>query len=137
MIGLDTTACIDYLNGRKTVKNLLEQQDEMVCITVITIYEVNIGLQRTKRKISETRYKELSGKWLEFISGMEILSLNPKEAMKAAEIYDVLESNGTLIDDNDVLIASIFLANDILKIITRNTNHFRHISTLDVIEYTV
>ena len=135
MIGLDTTACIDYLQGRTAVKNLLEQQDEMVCITVITIYEVNIGLERTRRKISEKRYKDLNEKWLEFISGMEILPLNSKEAMKAAEIYDALESKGTIIDDNDILIASILLANDIPKILTRNGKHFRYINKLDVVEY--
>ena len=135
MIGLDTTACIDFLNGRNSIKKILNQHDEMVCITVITLYEVNIGLERTKRKISEKRYKELNAQWLEFISGMEILALNPKEAVKAASVYDGLESKGTMIDDNDILIASILLANAVPKIITRNAKHFQHISQLTVVDY--
>ena len=137
VIGLDSTACIDYLNGRKAVKKLLEQHDEMVCITVITIYEVNIGLERTKRKISEKRYKELNEKWLEFISGMEILVMDSKEAVIAAEIHDNLKSKGTVIDDNDILIASIFLSNNIPKIVTRNVKHFHNIDRLNVIGYTL
>ena len=137
MIGLDTTACIDFLNGRDSIRQILDQNDEMVCLTVVTIYEVNIGLERTKRKISEKRYKELNTRWLEFISGMEILTLNPKEAVKAATVYDTLESKGTLIDDNDILIAGILLANAVPKIITRNAKHFLHISRLSVIEYSL
>ena len=137
MIGLDTTACIDFLNGRNSIKTILDQNDEMICITVITIYEVNIGLERTKRKISEKRYKELNEKWLEFISGMEILPLKSKESMKAAALYDDLESQGTMIDDNDILIAGILLANAIPKIITRNAKHFRQIPRLSVVEYSL
>jgi predicted nucleic acid-binding protein len=135
MIGLDTTACIDFLNGCDSIKQILDQNDQMICITVITIYEVNIGLERTKRKISEKRYKELNSKWLEFISGIEILPLNLKEAVKAAAVYDALESKGTMIDDNDLLIAGILLANAVPKIITRNAKHFRRIPRLTVIEY--
>ena len=133
MIIIDTSACIDYLNGDEIVKKVIFQQKKLVHITAITVYEVNIGLQRTKRKISEIRYKNLYRSWMEFISGMEIFHLCFKEAEKAAEIYDILESKGQIIDDNDILIAGIMLSNGITQIITGNIRHFEKIDGINII----
>ncbi len=135
MIILDTDACIDYLNGQGEIQKAITEQEDLVHITSITVYEVSIGLKRTKRKISEKRYNELYKIWVEFISSMEIFTLGYKEAEKAAEIYDILESKGNLIDDNDILIAGIMLSNGITKIITRNAKHFEKIETLEIIKY--
>ena len=127
MILLDTSACIDYLSGNPEIKKKIEEQDDLIHISAITVYEMNIGFERTKRKISEQRYKQLYKAWLEFISSMEIFSLGFKEAEKAAELYDKLESEGQRIDDNDVLIAGIMLSNGIKQLITRNVKHFERI----------
>jgi len=135
MILLDTSACIDYLNGNKDLKKVVEDQDELLHISSITVYEMNIGFERTKRKISDQRYKQLYKPWVEFISGMEIFSLGFKEAETAAKIYDLLESQGQRIDDNDVLIAGIMLSNGIKKIITNNIGHFKRIEGLELITY--
>ncbi|MFW9875018.1 MAG: type II toxin-antitoxin system VapC family toxin [Candidatus Thorarchaeota archaeon] len=132
---LDTNACIDYLNGREEIQKIVTEQEDLVHITSITVYEVKIGLERTKRKISEKRYNELYKIWLKFISSMEIFPLGYKEAEKAAEIYDILESKGNLIDDNDILIAGIMLSNGITKIITKNVTHFEKIETIEILEY--
>ncbi|MFX1503175.1 MAG: type II toxin-antitoxin system VapC family toxin [Promethearchaeota archaeon] len=135
MIFLDTTACIDYLSGNREIKKTIDEQDDLIHISVITVYEMNIGFERTKRKISEQRYKQLYRPWLDFISGMEIFSLGFKEAEKAAEIYDQLESKGQKIDDNDILIAGIMLTNGIKQLITRNIKHFERIEGIDIIKY--
>jgi len=135
MILLDTSACIDYLNGNIEIKKVIEEQDDLIHITSITIYEMNIGFERTKRKISEQRYKQLYKPWLEFISSMEIFALGFKEAEKAAKIYDVLESQGKTIDDNDILITGIMLANGIKKLITKNVRHFERIVDIELITY--
>ena len=135
MIGLDTTACIDFLNGYKPVKDIINHEGDMLCTTVITLYEVQIGLLRTKRKISEERYKTLNSKWLEFLSGMEILTLKESEVSCAAEIFDLLEASSQVIDDNDILIAAILMSNNINKIITRNTKHFNRINRLITLDY--
>jgi len=132
---LDTNACIDYLNGMNEVKDLISDQEELVHITSITVYEVNIGLERTKRKISEKRYNELYKIWVEFISSMEIFPLGYKEAEKAAEVYDNLESKGYKIDDNDILIVGIMLSNGITKILTRNVKHFENIEGIEILQY--
>ena len=135
MIILDTSACIDYLNGDKEIKKSISKQEDLIHITSITVYEINIGLERTKRKISNKRYSELYKIWTAFISSMEIFPLGYKEAEIAAEIYDNLESQGQRIDDNDILIAGIMLANGIKKIITKNANHFERIKDIEIIQY--
>ena len=135
MIFLDTSACIDYLNGNKELKKVIEEQDDLIHITSITIYEMNIGFERTKRKISEQRYKQLYKPWLEFISSMEIFALGYKEAERAAEIYDTLESQGQRIDDNDILIAVIMLTNGIKQLITKNVKYFERIEDIEIIIY--
>ncbi|KKM83890.1 hypothetical protein LCGC14_1304730 [marine sediment metagenome] len=135
MILLDTSACIDYLNGNNEIKEVIEDQGELLHISSITVYEMNIGFERTKRKIFNQRYKQLYKPWVEFISSMEIFSLGFKEAEKAAKIYDILESQGQIIDDNDVLIAGIMLTNGIKKIITKNIEHFKRIEGLELIIY--
>jgi tRNA(fMet)-specific endonuclease VapC len=135
VIILDTSACIDYLNGDKDLKKVILEQESLIHITSITVYEIGIGLERTKRKISEDRYKYLYKKWLEFINGMEIFSLGFKEAEKASKIFDQLESTGVMIDDNDILIGGIMLANGVNKIITKNIEHFKRIKDIEVINY--
>jgi len=135
MIILDTSACIDYLNGNEDLKEILSEQESLVHLTSITIYEVSIGLERTKRKISEDRYKELYKIWMEFISSMEIFTLGFNEAEKAVKIYDALESKGQRIDDNDILIAGIMLSNGIKRIITKNIKHFEIIEGIEPILY--
>jgi tRNA(fMet)-specific endonuclease VapC len=135
LIILDTNACVDYLNGVSEIEQAISKQEELIHITSITVYEVNIGLERTKRKISEKRYHTLYKIWTEFVSGMEIFPLGYKEAEKAAEIYDNLESSGNIIDDNDILIAGIMLSNGIAKIITKNVKHFEKIEGIEIIPY--
>jgi tRNA(fMet)-specific endonuclease VapC len=135
LIVLDTNACIDYLNGVNEIREVLKSQGDLVHLTSISIYEVSIGLERTKRKISQKRFDEMNKVWLDFISGMEIYSLGYKEAMKAAQIFDSLESRGETIDDNDILICGIMLANGISKILTRNIKHFEKVEGMQVIRY--
>ncbi|MHA1144456.1 MAG: type II toxin-antitoxin system VapC family toxin [Candidatus Helarchaeota archaeon] len=135
MIMLDTAACIDYLNGVKGIKNILSRKEKMLCTTTISVYEVNIGLERTKRKKSEQRYLELFKKWMGFLSGLQIFSFKMKEAEKAAKIHDILESKGKMIVDNDILIAGIMSANGIVEIITRNIQHFENIPDIEIISY--
>lgn len=135
MIILDTTACIEYLNGNEKIRNAIYEQEDLIHITAITVYEINIGLEYTKRKISEKRYKELYKIWTEFISSMEIFPLGYKEAEKAAEIFDILKSKGQIIDDNDILIIGIMLSNGINKIITQNVTHFGKIENIELISY--
>jgi predicted nucleic acid-binding protein len=135
MILLDTTACIDFLYGYKDMEPIIDELDDPIYITAITVYEVGIGLERALRKKSKARYDELKRNWLGFISGLQILHLGFKEAEKAAQIHDRLESKEIRIDDNDILIAGILLVNGIEKILTRNVKHFEKIEEITIVNY--
>lgn len=132
---MDTNACIDFFDGDKNLLNVLNKQTDLISITTITIYEIDIGMEMTKRKKSEERYQNLQRKWIKLTSNLRVLSLGIKEAKKSAEIYDNLKSKGILIDDNDILIAGIMLSNGVTKIITRNLRHFQRIESLEIISY--
>ena len=134
MIVLDTSACIDFLKGDQSIRDVLFRHPAIITITAITEYEIYIGFESTKRKYAH-KYTELLKNWLHFTSTMEILPLGSKEAIKAAEVYDKLESTGKRIDDNDILIVGIMLSNGIKQIITKNVKHFNRIEEIEVIKY--
>jgi predicted nucleic acid-binding protein len=132
---LDSTACIDFLNGNVKVKSKIDDLKSLYCTTTITVYEVSIGLQRTKRLKSKARYKELSENWLRLLSSLQVLELDVKAAEKASEINDELEAKGNRVDDNDILIMGIMKTHGMSEVITRNPDHFRNVSDMLVHEY--
>ena len=134
---LDSTACIDFLNGKNEIMNVLRQSPSLLCVTTISIYEVSIGLERTKRKQSGKRYNQLNKDWLEFLSTVQHLSLDQRSAELAARVFNDLESKGIRIDDNDILICGIMKANGIGKIITRNAGHFSKVNDIEVLGYSI
>ncbi|MBD3227694.1 MAG: hypothetical protein GF329_05855 [Candidatus Lokiarchaeota archaeon] len=56
-------------------------------------------------------------------------------AEKSAKIEDELRKKGKLIGGADILIAGTMLANKIDSIVSRNIDHFKQISEINVIEY--
>lgn len=56
-------------------------------------------------------------------------------AMEAAKISASLLLKGKQIDDNDVLISGMMVANGVNKIITKNVKNFSMIKGLEVISY--
>ena len=135
MIMLDSTACIDFLNGYEKVKAKIATLGSLYCVTTISVYEVSIGLERTRRLKSRARYQELREDWLRLLSSLHVLGLDVKAAEKAAEINDELEAKGNRVDDNDVLIMGIMKSKEIYEILTRNPDHFTNVTDIVVHEY--
>ncbi len=135
MILLDTTACIDYLRGNPNIGQVLTQTNDIFAITTVTIYEVSIGLERTKRLKSSKIYHSQLAVWNKFRALLKILDLTQPAAEKAAEIYDFLVQKGQTIGDNDILIAGIMHSANLHTIITRNIKHFHKIPEITVIPY--
>ena len=135
MILLDTAACIDYLRGKPAIGQVLAQNNDIFAISSITIYEVSIGLERTKRMKSAKIYQSQLAVWNKFRALLKILDLTQNAAEKAAEIYYLLVQKGQLIDDNDILIAGIMRSTNLRAIITRNVKHFQTIPDISVIPY--
>ncbi len=69
-----------------------------------------------------------------FCSQNEILELNDKIIVRAADIYADLYKRGLLILDADILIAATALENN-LPIVTNNERHINRISGLQVLNW--
>ena len=64
-------------------------------------------------------------------SSRAIIGIGTVEAVRAGEVLSELQSAGTPIGVEDVLIGSTALVHD-LTVVTRNVKHFQRISHLDV-----
>ena len=69
--------------------------------------------------------------FLEFISENKVLPITEQSVTIPAEIYAELRKEGKPLDDIDLLIAGIAVANK-LVIITHNQGHFERIRRLEI-----
>ncbi len=95
---------------------------DRLTINIISYYEILRGLKDLGDE------EKLRG-FEEFIQENELISIRKETIEKAAEIYAYLKQDGNLIEDADILMASIAIIED-LALITNNINHFRRIKDL-------
>ena len=67
----------------------------------------------------------------ELFSGIESLDFDDEAAVRYAKIRRDLAFKGTPIGPNDLMIASIALANDLI-LVTHNTREFSRVATLKI-----
>ncbi|MCD4664971.1 MAG: type II toxin-antitoxin system VapC family toxin [Bacteroidales bacterium] len=129
---LDTNTCIKYLNGRSdNIRKNIESkhpQDIMVCSVVKA--ELFYG---SMKSINHEKNLE---KQRRFVNLFMSLSFDDR----AAEVYSLvraqLEKLGTSIGPNDLLIASIALANN-LTLVTNNTDEFARVENLHLEDWEI
>jgi len=83
--------------------------------TYISLYEFLRGLAYLGKQVGE--YKT----YLE--ANVEMLALDNRAVVTASDVYAKLRKRGSLVDDPDLLIASMCIANG-LPIVTGNAKHF-------------
>jgi predicted nucleic acid-binding protein len=105
----------------KTVSDYLEFFDRLT-INIISYYEILRGLKDLGNEQKLRRFEE-------FIQENELVSIRKETIEKAAEIYAYLKREGNLIEDADILMASIAIVED-LVLITNNISHFRRVEGL-------
>lgn len=93
-------------------------------ISIITYYEILSGLKHRDAQ------KQLTS-FLNFVSYNEVLPLTTSSTTIAADIYANLRNKGTPVDDIDILIAGIAIANNLI-IVTNNVKHFEKIEGLEI-----
>lgn len=122
---LDTNTCIRYLNGRApAVRDHLHRypaRDVAVCSVVKA--ELYFGAMK-----SANPDKTLAGQ-NKFLSQYVSLPFDDRAASEYGRVRARLSAQGTMIGPNDVLIASIALANDVI-LVTHNTREFSRITDL-------
>ena len=122
---LDTNIISAFLKKDLTVvrrvSDYLEYFDRLT-INIISYYEILRGLK-------ELGNEEKLRKFEEFVQENELVSIRKETVVKAAEIYAYLKKQGNLIEDADILMASIATVEDFV-VITNNIRHFERIESL-------
>jgi predicted nucleic acid-binding protein len=123
---LDTDILIEYFRGNEAIRRKVESltgKDSLGLIW-LTFYEFFKGIFVSGRLGEEKFLQELNE---------TCLILNPSyEAAKiGGEIYATLKKEGRLINDADILIASIVKAHDAV-LVTNNEDHFSRIKGLKI-----
>jgi tRNA(fMet)-specific endonuclease VapC len=97
---------------------------DKINISIITYYEIVSGLKHRDAQKQLTSFQE-------FVSYNTVLPLSTSSATISADIYANLRNKGTPIDDIDILIAGIAIANNLI-IVTNNIRDFGKIENLEI-----
>ena len=121
MLILDTSAVIEVFKETQKGKEILKVigSDEL-SITTFTVHELLVGIR-------ESEVLKIQG----FLTSVKIFSFDPPSAVQSAKVERQLSSKGKKIEESDVLIAGICIANN-SKLITLDKG-FSGISLLDAI----
>jgi tRNA(fMet)-specific endonuclease VapC len=124
---LDTNACIRYLNGRspklRSRLDGIDPADIRVCSVVKA--ELYFGAARTTDPIKTLANQRL------FLSRFPSLPFDDSSAEAYGEIRSDLTRRGLMIGPNDLMIASICRANDVM-LITHNVSEFGRVAGLAI-----
>ena len=126
----DTNICIYFLKGVSTNINLKLQQanPDNIKIPSIVKAELLFGAEKSNRRKQNI---ELVSK---FLLPLEIISFDNRAAEVYATVRASLEKKGEVIGPNDLIIASIVLANN-GTLVTNNPKEFNRIGKLKVINW--
>lgn len=124
---LDTNAWIVYLKGRQTnIRSRLEGTPRNQIITCSVVWaELLHGARKYENPAERLERVE------RVLDPLENFDFDRAAARHYAVVRDTLEKSGLSIGLNDLLIASIALAND-LAVVTANTDEFHRVPGLRV-----
>ena len=126
---LDSNAVINILRDDEKVaaKYQLETiKRNEIAICSIVYYEIARGFKRNEATRKLENFLQLSKNWV-------MLPLDMKAINKSVEIYVSLH-RGLTVEDNDIYIAAIAIAND-CTLVTANEKHFSRINTLECVNW--
>ncbi len=127
---VDTDILSEFLRGTPKVvenaKSYLASYDA-INFSIISYYEILNGLLYKDAKNQLKKFKE-------FAELSKIIPLTISATRQAAEISARLKREGQPIGHTDCLIAGIALTNG-LQLVTNNTNHFKRIKGLELINW--
>jgi len=119
-----------YFRGNENITqniNQYLQRHKSLNISIITYYEILSGLKHRSAN------KQLAS-FLKFISQNKVLPVSIKSMDISAEKYATLRQKGTPVDDIDLLIAGVAIANN-LVMVTNNSKHFSKIEGLEILNW--
>jgi tRNA(fMet)-specific endonuclease VapC len=121
---LDTDTCIFWLKGSLNIGEKVKKQGfEEVFVTIITACELYFGAYNSQRKSDNISSLD------ELFKLIAVIQTTPEVAKVFGENKARLKKEGNIINDADILIASIVMVNNGI-LITNNITHFERISGL-------
>ena len=123
---LDTDIVIEYFRGSEPIKRKIESltEGDSVGLTWLTFYEFFKGIF-ISGKLDEEKFLEGLAKTC------IILEESYETARIGGGIYATLKKSGNLINDADILIASIVKSHNAV-LVTNNEEHFSRIDGLNI-----
>ena len=97
--------------------------------SIITYYEVLSGLKHRDAHKQE-------GLFLEFVATNNLVLLTEHAVKWSSQVYASTRAKGHPIDDIDILIAGVALAND-WTLVTHNIQHFEYIEELEITDWSL
>ena len=125
MYCIDTDIIIEYLRGNNKVIAKVDKFKDKISLTPITLLELHFGAYISDKK--EERLKQVEGLMKQF----GILNFNANSFTSFGQIKSDLMRKGISLDNFDLCIASLALANNKI-LVTNNVQHFKRISGLKV-----
>jgi len=124
LIVADTDIIIDFFTDAPPFAQAVSKliKENKLAITSVSVFELYAGITGKKR------LKQIE----DFVKNIYVYPLNLIEAAIAGKIFTELKANGSLIGNQDILIAGICIANS-LTLLTRNVTHFEIIKDLKLI----
>ncbi len=122
---LDTNTCIRHLNQRSEAitRRLIDTPEAEIGVCSVVVAELYFGAMKSQNPARTLLSQQA------FIVRFTSLPFDDTSAMTYAQVRATLERNGTPISANDLMIASIALAND-LTLVTHNTREFSRVADL-------
>ena len=127
MFFLDTNTCIYFLNGRYPAlqQRLLSHRPAEICIPALVKAELIYGAWKSVRVEQNTSVV------LQFLQPFSVAGFDDATVEHYARLRDSLERSGTPIGPNDMIIASVVLANRGV-LVTHNVGEFSRVAGLVV-----
>jgi tRNA(fMet)-specific endonuclease VapC len=124
---IDTDILSMFFRGNTNVVSQFQAyltEHRQINLSIVTYYEVLSGLKHRDAQKQLTLF-------LNFAAQNIILPLTIQSVTFSANIYAKLRQDGTPVDDIDLLIAGVALANN-LVLVTHNQRHFNRIECLEL-----
>ena len=123
---LETSTCVYLLNGNPALKARVQEVGVYsLAVANCVLAELYFGARNSKKVDENIQRIE------EFKKSLTILSDSEESARRFGKIKADLKTAGKMIEDFDILIASVALAHNCI-LITNNTGHFERIEGLRI-----
>jgi len=130
MVCIDTDVIIHFLRDKEELAKKLENLKEKgfsLNTTAVNGFELWKGAYRSGKKGATVAVENC-------LNEFDVLPLDKKSCKKSAELFEKLKSEGKMVDELDVMIASIAIVHG-EKILTLNKKHFERIPGVELMEF--